>query len=140
MLDDEGAGKLLEAAREARQRAYAPYSRFTVGAALLDRSGEVHTGVNVENSSYGLSTCAERSAVAGAVGRGAREFEAIAIAGPDDETACPPCGSCRQILHEFAPGLQVVLAGAAGEARILPLSDLLPEAFGPGSMRKEKGS
>src|SRR5687767_4372971 len=119
---------LLDAARAARRNAYAPYSDFPVGAALLDNEGRIFTGVNVENASYGLTTCAERAAIAKAISEGARSFRAIAVAGPTDEP-CPPCGSCRQILHEFAPHLQVVISEAAGEPRILPLSVLLPEAF-----------
>ncbi|MEX2582708.1 MAG: cytidine deaminase [Gemmatimonadota bacterium] len=134
MVEREEAVALLEQARAARTNAYAPYSGFAVGAALLDEAGGVHTGANVENASYGLSTCAERSALAGAVGRGAREFRAIAVAGPEDGSPCPPCGSCRQILHEFGPEMTVVLEGGPGTPRLLALSDLLPEAFGPRSL------
>jgi cytidine deaminase len=123
------AGILLERAREARSRAYAPYSGFSVGAALLASDGRVFLGVNVENASYGLTTCAERSALVCAVASGAREFIAIAVAGPDDAVPCTPCGSCRQILHEMAPDLLVVTAGADGPT-LTPLSALLPAAFG----------
>lgn len=128
-LDD--AGMLLERASAVRANAYAPYSGFPVGAALLASDGRVYTGVNVENASYGLTTCAERSAVVSAIADGAREFVAIAIAGPglDQEAPCPPCGSCRQILHEVAPDLVVVTAGAGGHT-LTPLRDLLPMAFG----------
>ncbi|HET7321705.1 MAG TPA: cytidine deaminase, partial [Longimicrobiaceae bacterium] len=98
---------LLERARQARTNAYVPYSHFPVGAALLAADGRVFTGVNVENASYGLSTCAERTAVAKAVSEGARDFVAIAVTGPEDDVACPPCGSCRQILHEAGPDLLV---------------------------------
>lgn len=126
-LPAEQAAGLMERAREARARAYAPYSGFRVGAALLDREGRIHTAANVENASYGLSTCAERAAVAVAFAEGASEFRAVAIAGPEAGTSVPPCGSCRQVLNEFGP-LIVILDGPIGP-RQLPLSSLLPEAF-----------
>jgi cytidine deaminase len=130
-LSPARARELLDAARAARRNAYAPYSRFPVGAALLDEQGRVFTGVNVENASYGLATCAERSAVSRAIGEGARSIQAVAVVGPGDDVACAPCGSCRQILYEFGPDLIVVMAGAEGEPQLYPLSQLLPEAFGP---------
>ncbi len=133
-LSDEMAATLMERAREARERAYAPYSGFRVGAALLDRAGGIHTAANVENASYGLSTCAERAAVAVAFAGGATEFRAVAIAGPAEGESCPPCGSCRQVLSEFAP-LLVVMDGADGP-RQLPLSALLPEAFTSNRLRR----
>jgi cytidine deaminase len=126
---------LLAAARAARSNSYSPYSHFPVGAALLADDGRVFTGVNVENISYGLSTCAERSAVVRAVSEGARHFRAIAVIGPRDDIACPPCGSCRQILNEFAPDLKVILASSGGPISV-PLSDLLPGAFGPDTMTR----
>ncbi len=130
-LPARDALELLERAREARTRAYAPYSRFPVGAALLDDSGAIHVGTNVENASYGLTICAERAAVFRAVAEGARSFRAIAIAGPYDDQPCPPCGSCRQVLHEFAPDLMILVSGASGSIDQLPLRSLLPFAFGP---------
>lgn len=130
-IDERVARELLARARAARRHAYAPYSSFPVGAALLTSDGRIFVGVNVENASYGLTTCAERAAVACAISAGAREYLAIAVAGPQDELACPPCGSCRQILHEFAPNLVVVTAREHGEAEITPLASLLPSAFGP---------
>jgi cytidine deaminase len=133
------ASELIKAAREARQSAYAPYSGFTVGAALLDTSGTVHRAANVENASYGLSICAERVAVTAAVSKGIRRFLAIAIAGPDDEAACMPCGGCRQVLHEFAPDLLVVVAGEKGDPRVIPLASLLPEPFGPNTLTAGEG-
>jgi cytidine deaminase len=132
-LDPATAGELLARARLARANAYAPYSSFPVGAALLARDGRIFTGVNVENASYGMTTCAERSALAHAVTEGAREFLAIAVAGPDDARPCPPCGSCRQILHELAPELAVVTGGEAGLS-VDSLAALLPSAFGPRSL------
>lgn len=117
--------ELLAAARAARERAYAPYSNFAVGAALLTAGGEVLTGSNVENASYGLTMCAERSALFAAVSAGHRDFVALAIAGPDG-AATTPCGACLQALSEFGDGLRIVRDGAAE----VTLRDLLPDAFG----------
>jgi len=120
---------LVERARLVRERAYAPYSGLTVGAALLGRSGRVFTGCNVENAAYPLCTCAERVAVAKAVSEGEREFEAIAVV---TATGAAPCGACRQILREFAGPealLRVIIADLAGSARIFTLDQLLPESF-----------
>lgn len=135
-LDPSSARDLLRRARAARRHAYAPYSRFPVGAALLTRDGRVFTGVNVENASYGLTTCAERTAVVSAVAMGARDFVAIAVSGPDDDAPCPPCGSCRQILHEASPELWVVTAGADGEPAATPLRVLLPAPFDAAAVRR----
>ncbi len=119
---------LLAMARVARERAYAPYSGFRVGSALLDASGVVHPGANVESASYGLATCAERVAVTSAVSSGARSFVAIAVIGPEEAGSVFPCGACRQILHEFAPRIAIVVASDAGP-RVVPLTSLLPEPF-----------
>jgi cytidine deaminase len=130
----DAARALLERAREARERAYAPYSGFPVGAALLTASGSVVTGCNVENAAYPLSQCAERVALGAAVARGERELVAVAVTGPGSDP-CWPCGSCRQALHELAPGLWVVTpdggGGAGDEAgfEMVSLADLLPRAF-----------
>jgi len=122
--------RLVAAAVEARGKAYAPYSGFAVGAALLSKGGRVFTGCNVENASYGLTVCAERVALFKAVSEGVREFEAIAVACGD--APCSPCGACRQALYEFAPELKVVLADGQGRrGETMPLSQLLPNAFGP---------
>ena len=121
---------LLGEAVTARERAYAPYSHFAVGAALLAPDGRVFRGANVENASYGLSMCAERVAIYRAVSAGVRQFLAVAVAGPDGVVAMP-CGACRQVLHEFGPAMQVVIA-AGTEIRVIPLSSLLPEAFSGG--------
>lgn len=140
-FDAAGARVLWRQARDARRNAYAPYSRFPVGAALLTRDGRVFTGVNVENASYGLTTCAERTALVSAIAAGARNFVAIAIAGPDDPIACPPCGACRQILHEIAPDLLVVAAGGDAGPTTTPLRELLPGAFEGGAVtRRDHGS
>lgn len=118
---------LMEVADTYKQRAYAPYSRFRVGAALLMRDGAIFGGCNVENASYGLSVCAERSAMASAVSAGNREPLAIAVSG-DDGVACSPCGACRQFLAEFNPGMDVLLM-QEGVVVSHKLSDLLPLCF-----------
>src|SRR5689334_19893531 len=100
--DENLARQLIETAKQAAEKAYAPYSRFPVGAALLTSSGEIITGVNVENVSYGLTICAERSAVATAISQGHLQFEAIAVWAPEKlNGAVTPCGACRQVLAEF---------------------------------------
>lgn len=117
---------LIAKAMEVRKKAHAPYSRFAVGAALLGKSGRVYTGCNVENASYGLSVCAERTAVFKAVSEGERDFEAIAVV---TENGVTPCGACRQVLMEFGEDIQVIVADEAGEYRVFALRELLPEAF-----------
>lgn len=119
---------LARAARDATRRAYAPYSRFRVGAALEAAGGRVFTGVNVENSSFGLTICAERTAVATAIAEGARGFRRIAIASSGDRFTYP-CGACRQVLAEFAPNLEVLLVGPRGRVRRTRLGRLLPKNF-----------
>ena len=125
---------LLAAAIAARRGAYAPYSNFAVGAALLGRDGRVWLGANVENASYGLSMCAERNAIFHAVASGARAFEAIAVAGPDGTTTLP-CGACRQVLWEFAQQLRVIYADGGG-IKMMSIQQLLPEAFGPAQLNE----
>jgi cytidine deaminase len=123
----ETARELLALAGEVRQRAHAPYSGFKVGAALLAADGMVYQGCNVENSSYSLTCCAERTAMFHAVSEGQSDFLAVAIAADGD--AVPPCGACRQVLSEFSRDLTVILADADGKPRILSLTNLLPEPF-----------
>jgi cytidine deaminase len=123
---------LAAAAAHARERAYAPYSNYRVGAALLTKSGVLIEGANVENASYGLTICAERAAVFAAVNAGFREFAAIAIA---TENGGAPCGACRQVLREFGLELTVHLVDATGRLRTTSLSALLPDSFGPEQLR-----
>jgi len=121
--------ELIGLAREARARAYAPYSNFAVGAALLGASGRVYTGCNVENVSYGLTICAERVAVGKAVSEGEREFVAVAVV---TQNGASPCGACRQVLSEFGPDMQVVIARAEGdEYEVYSLQELLPRQIDP---------
>ena len=120
--------RLFDAATSARERAYAPYSRFKVGAAALFEGGEIFSGCNVENSSYGLSICAERNAVAHAVACGERVFTAVAVV---TENGVTPCGACRQVLAEFGPEMTVIVADAAGHRCIYTVRELLPDAFTP---------
>jgi cytidine deaminase len=128
----EDREELLRKAAEAARQAYAPYSRFPVGAALLAEDGRIFTGCNVENASYGLTNCAERVAVGAAVAAGCRRFAALAVAVRGGGS---PCGACRQVLHEFAPGLQIHLGDENGVWRATySLRELLPEAFGPESL------
>ena len=120
--------ELIALAAQARERAYAPYSQFAVGAALLAKSGRVYTACNVENVSYGLSVCAERAAVFKAISEGEREFEAIAVV---TKTGVTPCGACRQVLREFGEDIRVIVADASGRYRVFSLRELLPEAVAP---------
>ena len=133
--DDPKVEALLEAAREARENAYAPYSRFLVGAAVLTDDGEIFAGANVENASYPLSVCAERSAVQRAVSEGARRLVAVAVVGSSPDGPTWPCGGCRQVLHEFALDLVVVSEGPGGMRDERDLAELLPDAFGPEDLR-----
>jgi cytidine deaminase len=122
---------LLAEAEAARGHAYAPYSNFAVGAALLAEDGSLHRGCNVENASYPAGICAERGAVAAAVARGQRRFVAIGVAGPPG-VEIAPCGICRQVLSEFSPdgSLRVITRGADGAPRSTSIAELLPGAFG----------
>ena len=129
---------LLAAAIAARRGAYAPYSGFSVGAALLGRDGRVWTGANVENASYGLSMCAERVALFHAVAAGARNFDAIAVAGPDGVTTLP-CGACRQALWEFGATLRIIYVERTA-MKATSIQALLPEAFGPAQLHEARST
>lgn len=124
---------LRERALGAMARAYAPYSSFRVGAALLGTDGSITEGCNVENASFPAGICAERGAVAAAVARGIRDFDAITIATEADEPT-PPCGICRQVLEEFSPRLLVISVTADGREARWTLDELLPRAFTPKSL------
>jgi cytidine deaminase len=124
MSDDE----LLVAARTAQEAAYAPYSTFPVGAALLTRDGRVFTGVNVENASIGLSVCAERNAIAKAVSEGATEFAKLAIVSNAPEPTMP-CGVCRQVIWEFSHDLPIVVESAGGARVVTTIRELFPHPF-----------
>jgi cytidine deaminase len=128
--------ELLAEAEAARGAAYAPYSNFQVGAALLAEDGSVQRGCNVVNASYPAGICAERTAIAAAVAAGQRRFVAIAVAGPEG-VAITPCGICRQVLSEFSPDgqLRVIARDPSGAIRATPIAALLPGAFGPDALR-----
>ena len=117
---------LISQALEARELAYAPYSQYLVGAALLGKSGRIYTGCNVENAVYSVTICAERTAVFKAVSDGEKEFVAIAVA---TENGGSPCGSCRQVLREFGKDITVLIADAVGNVRETTVGELLPDSF-----------
>ncbi|MEO8126614.1 MAG: cytidine deaminase [Bryobacteraceae bacterium] len=119
---------LLQAALDARENAHAPYSNFSVGAAIEDDSGRIHTGCNVENATYGLTLCAERVAVFKAISEGVRKFRRIAVAA-DTPTLTPPCGACRQILWEFCGDVELTLINLQHKTETLRLKDLFPRPF-----------
>ena len=123
-MDDEA---LVELAKKARAQAYAPYSGFAVGAAVLAADGRVFVGCNIENASYGLTNCAERTAIFSAVAAGARELRALAVAA-DGALPCSPCGACRQVIAEFAVE-RIILANLKGSRRVVTKEELLPFAF-----------
>lgn len=120
--------RLLEEAEGAKAKAYAPYSGFCVGAALLTKSNRIFTGCNVENASYGLTVCAERVALFNAISAGEREFLALAVIGDGDDF-CRPCGACRQVIAEFGDDPAVIMANNQKEYEIKPISELLPQVF-----------
>jgi cytidine deaminase len=136
-IPDQTWDRLLEAAFEARDNAYAPYSNFSVGAAMLMSSGEIYKGSNVENASIGATVCAERSAISNAVVHGERRIEALAVVTDLDRPAAP-CGICRQVLSEFADELPILMATPAGEREFTTLDELLPHRFGPQDLASAK--
>jgi cytidine deaminase len=119
--------ELIKAARAARENAYVPYSKFKVGAAVLSKSGKVYVGCNVENASYGLTNCAERTAIFTAVSAGETDLAALAVVA-DTIGPTAPCGSCRQVMAEFGIS-KIVLCNMKGESRVVSLDDLLPYSF-----------
>lgn len=134
-VDEERLDELVAAARASKGHAYAPYSGFLVGAALLNEDGRIRGGANIENASYPMSVCAERNAVGAMVMSGRRRIVAVGVA-TDAEMPTPPCGGCRQVLWEFGDADTVVVAeGAGGVRRRWRLAELLPDAFGPDDLR-----
>lgn len=126
---------LVATARRAAKAAYAPYSKFRVGAAVLTQSGQIFSGCNVENASYGLTCCAERTAIFKAVAEGERRIVAVAVHTPTKKPT-PPCGACRQVIHEFGPAAEVVCVCESSERIETTLDQLLPGAFGPAALRR----
>lgn len=128
-MDNKGILSLIEKAIEARKRAYAPYSNFQVGAALIDNNRKIHTGANVENGSYGLSNCAERSAIFSAVSNGMKSISAIAVVA-DTNMPVSPCGACRQVINEFSSkDTIIILSNMEREFLVTGIDELLPYKF-----------
>ena len=136
MIDDATVDQLLAVARRSREHAYAPYSDFAVGAAVESDVG-MFSGANVENASYPVGMCAERAAAAAAVSAGARRIGAVVVT-TYAANPTPPCGMCRQFLHEFGAGMVVVSEGGDGTRRRWRLNELLPDAFGPDDLRETR--
>jgi cytidine deaminase len=128
-VTDATRKKLLQAARAAMKNAYAPYSKFRVGAAFLSARGEIFSGCNVENASYGMTNCAERTAIFSAVAKSGPKLEIVAIAVVNDQgVPCSPCGACRQVIYEFGPDAVVYFQGKQGWKQA-HITELLPEGF-----------
>lgn len=127
-MSDESLQELLETAKAARLQSIAPFSNFLVGAAVKTEDGKVYTGCNVESASYGLTVCGERVAIWKALSEGERKFTELAIVA-DTETLTPPCGTCRQIIWEFAKNATIILGNLHGETQIVSIRELLPRAF-----------
>lgn len=126
--------ELIEAAREAAKKAYAPYSNFAVGAALLTSDGQVYEGCNVENASFGLTNCAERTAIFKAVSEGQKKFTAVAIYA-DIPSFCSPCGACRQVIAEFGRDIMVIQANNKGKYIMNSIAELLPGGFSSADLK-----
>ena len=127
---------LIEAAKQARLQSVAPFSNFLVGAAVQTADGKVYTGCNIESASYGLTVCAERVAIWKALSQGERHFTELAVVA-DTETLTPPCGTCRQIIWEFARGATIVFANLNGQRETFHIADLLPRAFDARFLKKK---
>ena len=131
-ITDKTRAQLVAAAIAARENAYAPYSRFSVGAAVLGTDGKIYTGCNIENVSYGMTMCAERTAIFKMVSEGCRKFAAIAVVAGDNATDGAPCGACRQVMGEFADGLsetEVILASLKGDYITETVASIMPYPF-----------
>lgn len=129
--------RLIKHAQNARAHSHSPFSHFRVGSAVLTASGKVFTGCNIENSSFGLTICAERTALFKAVSEGHSKFTAIAIS-TDEESPVAPCGACRQVIMDLAGDIDVVMTGKHGARRVARMSELFPFPFGPGNLLKRK--
>jgi cytidine deaminase len=127
-MNDSTNNRLLVAALAARANAFAPFSKFQVGAAVEDADGRIHTGCNIENATYGLTICAERVAIFKAISEGARKFRRVAVAA-DTDALTPPCGACRQILWEFCADVEIALVNLRGKTETYRLKDLFPKPF-----------
>ena len=127
-MSEESLQQLVETAKQARLRSIAPFSNFLVGAAVRTAEGKVYIGCNVESASYGLTVCAERVAIWKALSEGERHFSELAIVA-DTETLTPPCGTCRQIIWEFAKNATIILGNLHGETQVVSIRELLPRAF-----------
>jgi cytidine deaminase len=133
-MSDRDRDALVAAARAAREKAYAPYSNFKVGAALRDETGAIHVGANVENAAYPVGQCAEASAIGALITAGGNRIMEAAVVG-DGPELCTPCGACRQRLREFAGGdVEIHIGGPDGHRRSFTLADLLPASFGPDNL------
>jgi cytidine deaminase len=137
-LSDSG-NQLIEAATAARLKSVAPFSNFLVGAVLQTKAGKVYTGCNVESASYGLTVCAERVAIWKALSEGERDFTDLVIVA-DTESLTPPCGTCRQIIWEFAKHARIVLANLRGQREEVSITDLLPRAFDARFLKESDGA
>jgi cytidine deaminase len=123
--------QLIEEAKTAREKAYVPYSKFGVGAAILTKDGKVYRGCNIENAAYSMCNCAERTAIFKAYSEGDRDFQLLAVVA-DTDRPCSPCGACRQVISELCPkDMKVVLTNLKGEMKELTVEELLPGAFSP---------
>ena len=135
-MDNEEILMLVDMAIDASKHSHSPFSHFKVGAALLTNDGKIYTGCNIENASYGLTICAERTAIFKAMSEGEREFSAITIFADTKENLISPCGACRQIISEFCPNAQVILCNRDRDYKIMTPSELLPFAFGKSDFTK----
>lgn len=134
-MSDEDLQSLIKTAQEAREQSVAPFSNFKVGAAVKTESGKVYTGCNIESASYGLTVCAERVAIWKALSEGERKFTELAVVA-DTETLTPPCGTCRQIIWEFARNAKIVFANLDGQSETFEMAELLPRAFDARFLKK----
>lgn len=127
-MDEKQIKELIVIAKKAREQSYSPYSKFPVGAALLCRDGTIYTGTNIENASYSLTNCAERTAIFKAISEGNSQYRAIAVVA-DTDRPVPPCGACRQVIHEFCDDIVIIISNIKDDYKVFKIKDLLPGAF-----------